>query len=104
MKVEFVSAVDLFKFDNMKRTVNIEIDDELLSTLKVSEQNLPHILKRLLAMALYQSRKVSIGRAAAIAGMKRGEFEDFLFDNGIPNCNLTVEDIDKEIALIRTFE
>ena len=55
-----------------------------------------------LALELFQSDEVSLGRAAEIAGIDRWSFEDVMRERGIKNILHTdsAEVMDKEIALI----
>ncbi|MHC6203769.1 UPF0175 family protein [Breznakiellaceae bacterium SP9] len=48
-------------------------------------------LKQCLAVRLYQSSLVSIGKAAELAGMDRIPFEYFLSNNRIPISNLSLD-------------
>jgi predicted HTH domain antitoxin len=45
------------------------------------------------AISLYLEGKVSIGKAAEIAEMPKGMFEDYLADHHVPISLLTIEDV-----------
>jgi predicted HTH domain antitoxin len=94
---------DLFcNFNVMKSLhVDVEITEDLLSVFKVTRENAGKELKKLAAVALYQMRKISIGRAAAIAGMNRGEFEDYLAEHGVPISNITPQQLNEDIAFLK---
>jgi predicted HTH domain antitoxin len=80
--------------------LDVEITEDLLSTFKVSRENAGEELKRLAAVALYQMHKVSIGRAAEIAAMNRGDFEDYLADHGVTISNITPQQLKEDIAFL----
>lgn len=82
--------------------LDVEISEELLSTFKVSRENAGEELKRLAGVALYQMHKISIGRAAEIAGMNRGDFEDYLTDHGVSISNITPQQLSKDINFLLT--
>ena len=57
-------------------------------------------MKLAIAIRLYIKEKLTLGKAAELAGLSRYEFEESLTDNGIPISNLTFEDILKDIKKI----
>jgi predicted HTH domain antitoxin len=80
--------------------LDVEISEDLLSTFKVSRENAGEELKRLAGVALYQMHKISIGRAAEIAGMNRGEFEDYLGSHGVSISNITPQQLKEDINFL----
>ncbi|WP_369688179.1 UPF0175 family protein [Anaerophaga thermohalophila] len=58
-------------------------------------------IKTTLAVQLYQSQKLTIGKAAQLAGLSRLEFENLLAVNKIPISNLTIDDINKDINKLK---
>lgn len=58
--------------------LNLAIPDEIAAELGVSEQAVGARVKAELAANYYEARLVSLGRAAELAGLKRGEFEALL--------------------------
>lgn len=50
-----------------------------------------------LAIQLYKLKKLTIGKAAQLAGLNRFEFEQELSKNEIPVSNLTESDVLKDI-------
>ena len=59
-------------------TITCTIPEEIASTLGTSEQGVAVLVKAELAAACYEARLVSLGRAAEMSGMRRGEFEGLL--------------------------
>lgn len=61
----------------------IEIDNSILLSLKSSAEELSYKMKFYTAVAFYQKRKLSLGKAAAFVGMDRLDFIKALQDEGI---------------------
>jgi predicted HTH domain antitoxin len=53
----------------------------------------------LLAMKLYEVGKLSLGKAAKLAGYSKGTFIELISKMGVPVVNYPVEELDKEMAL-----
>lgn len=56
-----------------------------------------------LAVALYQSDQISLGRAAEVAGLPYSRMVDELGRRGIPVVRYSVEDLDRELAYVGTL-
>lgn len=56
-----------------------------------------------LAVALYGSDQISLGRAAEVAGLPYGSMVDELGRRGIPVVRYSVEDLDRELEHVRTL-
>ncbi len=82
--------------------LDVEISEDLLSTFNVPQENAGEELKRLAGVALYQMHKISIGRAAEIAGMNQGDFEDYLADHGVAISNITAQQLNRDIDFLLT--
>ena len=76
--------------------IEVDIDESFLSILEVTPENSGKILKQLSAVALYQAKKVTLTEAALISEMNKREFEDFLFDLGVPHEFYTIADYEKD--------
>ncbi|GHU49636.1 hypothetical protein FACS1894200_08500 [Spirochaetia bacterium] len=64
----------------------------------------PAIIEKCLAVRLYQSSLVSIGKAAELAGMDRIAFEYFLSNNRIPISNLSLDTILADAQKIKDMQ
>ncbi len=82
------------------QTISIEFPDDVLLALNESENELKVRIKVTLAMQLYGLNKLTIGKAAQLAGLSRLEFEKELSKNKIPISNLTEKDILKDIKVL----
>jgi len=60
-------------------------------------------LKLWAAISLYQYGKLSLARAANLAGFHRYDFENTLAELGIPISNITLEDVKKELELLKNL-
>lgn len=75
------------------QTISIEIPSDLLVSLNETEQELKERIKVALAVQLYTQEKLTIGKAAQIAGYSRLEFETMLSQQSIPISNLDLSDV-----------
>jgi len=62
----------------------IEIDNSILLSLKSSAEELAYKMKFYTAVALYQKRKLSLGKSAEFVGMDRLDFIKALQNEDIP--------------------
>ena len=60
------------------QTIHIDLPSDILLTLNESEKEMEKRIKISLAIQLYVQQKVTIGKAAQIAGMSRLQFETVL--------------------------
>lgn len=73
--------------------ITIDFPSDILLTLNRNENELRQDIKLALAIRLYRLQKLTIGKAAQIAGLSRLDFETMLSENEVPISNLTIEDI-----------
>ncbi|NEQ70314.1 MAG: UPF0175 family protein [Symploca sp. SIO2D2] len=64
-------------------TITLEISQDILAALKMGVQDLTQNIRLLAAIAFYQEKKLSLGKAAEFAGMNRLAFMDLLSTKGI---------------------
>jgi predicted HTH domain antitoxin len=64
-------------------TVTFEVSQDLLASMKVGSAELAQDIRRLAAIAYFRSKKLSLGKAAELAGMPRLDFMDLLANQGI---------------------
>ncbi|MDC0584200.1 UPF0175 family protein [Bacteroidales bacterium] len=75
------------------QTISVDFPSDILLTLNESEKELKKDIKISLAIQLYLKQKLTIGKAAQIAGVSRFDFETILSENCIPISNLDYDDI-----------
>ena len=83
------------KMSEIKTTLNLPAS--FLFSVKVSESEIPDFIKRTLAIELYREGKLSLGKAAELAGARnKWEMLTLLDKSGVP-LNYTIEDIEKDL-------
>ena len=74
----------------------LELPDDLLSSARMSLDE----VRTELAVTLYASRRLSIGKARELAKMPLWQFRQLLASRRIP-IDLTPDDLDEEIATLQ---
>jgi len=64
-------------------TVSFEVPEDLLASLKTGTTELGRNIRLLAAITYFQEKKLSLGKAAQLAGMNRLVFMDVLAEKGI---------------------
>lgn len=82
-------------------TLHIPIQVELLLSLNESPQEFGEELKRWAAISMYYFGKISLARAASLAGYHRYDFENLLARLNIPISLLDEEDAGRELTLLQ---
>ena len=75
------------------QTISVDFPADIFLTLNETEKELEREIKLMFAVSLYNRQKITVGKAAGIAGLTRLEFEAFLSANKIPISRLTIEDV-----------
>ena len=83
------------------QTITVDFPSDILLTLNENENELKQDIKLSFAIRLYRLEKLTIGKAAQIAGLSRFDFETVLSDNGVSISNLTIEDVINDIQKLR---
>jgi predicted HTH domain antitoxin len=73
--------------------ITVKLPADILLTLNETETELEQQLRISFALRLYGQQKITIGKAAQLAGLSRWQFEILLAENKSPVSNLTFEDI-----------
>ena len=83
----------------VKATVNLP--SSLLAAIKVGEDELDLFVRRSLAVELYREGKLSLGKAAEVAGVRnKWEMLMLLNEKGVP-IDYTVEDAEKDLKTLK---
>ncbi|KAF5419155.1 MAG: putative antitoxin, contains HTH domain [Candidatus Methanocomedens sp.] len=79
----------------VKTTINLPASFPF--SVKVSESDMPDFIKRTLAIELYREGKLSLGKAAELAGARnKWEMLTILDSNGVP-LNYTIKDVEDDL-------
>lgn len=79
--------------------ITMDIPNETLLALKISEQEAEKTLRMIAAVKLFELGRLSSGAAAHLAGIPRVVFLSRLGDYGVDTFRLTEEDLQKETPL-----
>ena len=79
--------------------ITLDIPDEALSALKVSDKEAGGALRMAAAMKLFELGQLSSGAAARLAGVPRVVFLSRLADYGADTFSATAEELSKETRL-----
>ena len=63
--------------------VNVPVPEEILLSLRIESDEFASQMALMTALKLYESRKLSVGQAAAFAGMDEVDFIRFLGQNRV---------------------
>ena len=83
------------------QTITVDFPSDILLTLNENENELKNDIKLSLAIRLYRLQKLTIGKAAQIAGLSHFDFETVLSDNGVSISNLTIDDVLNDAKKLR---
>ena len=79
--------------------ITMDIPDESLLALKLSEDQAEEALRMAAAVKLFELGRLSSGAAARLAGVPRVVFLSCLADYGVDTFRMTAEDFEKETRL-----
>lgn len=84
-----------------KKIVSLEFPSDILLALDSSENEIKEQIRISFAIRLYQTEKLSIGKAAKLAGLSRLKFETLLSENYIPISLLSKDEILGDVSKIK---
>ncbi len=64
-------------------TISFQVSQDLLASLKLGSAALGQSIRLLAAIAYFQDKKLSLGKAAQLAGLNRLHFMDILAEKGV---------------------
>ncbi|MEM9120417.1 MAG: UPF0175 family protein [Cyanobacteria bacterium P01_F01_bin.56] len=87
----------------MRESVTFEISIDLLAALKLGAEDLTRNMRLIAAIAYFQDKKLSLGKAAQLAGMNRLDFMDTLTERGIIAFDYDESMLDSELSGLADF-
>ena len=78
--------------------LNFEIPDEILYSLNMSSTEFINKMRLYSALQFFKDRKLSLGKAAVLAGMEKVRFAFELGKLEIPLINYDSEELEQELA------
>lgn len=91
----------LLSFQIMSTQITLDFPSDIFLALNKNEVELKRDIKISFATSLYLQHKLTIGKAAQMAGLSRLEFENFLSENNIPISNLNLDDVKGDMGKLR---
>jgi predicted HTH domain antitoxin len=82
-------------------TISIDVPNDVFLALNETETELKQRVRITLAVQLYKLQKLTIGKAAQLAGLSRLRFENLLSDNAIAISDLTIDDVMDDIRRLQ---
>ncbi len=82
----------------------MDIPSDIFLALNEDESELKKDIKLSYAIRLYQLQKLTMGKAAQLAGLSRFEFENILADNQISISSLSIEDVREDYKKLKYNE
>jgi len=79
--------------------ISVKVPKDLVRILKVRDEDVPKLVRLYLAIELYREGKVSLGKAAEIAGVSKWEMMEILASKNIP-IQYSVDDLEKDIKTL----
>jgi predicted HTH domain antitoxin len=78
-------------------TLNVEIPKQIMYALNQDENEFINKMKLFTAVEYYREHKLSLGKAAELAGKKKSEFMFYLGSIGESVINYSPDELDKEL-------
>jgi len=81
--------------------ISLDFPADILLALNETENQLVQRIKLAMAVQLYKAQKLTVGKAAQIAGLSRLQFETALAEYNIPVSNLTADEVRDDIGKLQ---
>jgi predicted HTH domain antitoxin len=88
-----------FVMKNMT-AISVDFPRDLIHILKVRDRELPRVLREMVAVELYKDGRISLGKAAEIAGVSKWEMFEILASKKIP-LRYGVDDLKEDLKTLR---
>ena len=88
----------------MSKTLTIQFPDLIIELLGLSPEELEESLKKMIVLELVRKGRLSSGKAAELLGMSRWEFMDLMTEYNVPMTDLTSEELDEQLEILRNIK
>lgn len=85
----------------LTQTIHLDVPADILLNVYNSDKELKQDLQLSLALRLFCKQKLTLGKAAQLAGLTRFEFESFLNDSGVSISLLSLDEITNDSAKLK---
>ena len=83
--------------------IAFSIPEDILVSLRVGVKELQHDMRKRLALYYFRDRRLSLGKAAKLAGMNRFAFMDFLTSEGTALFDYSEDAVNEELSGLRVL-
>ena len=83
------------------RNIRMQIPQDIFIALNINEDEMVFNLKLNYAIELFRSGKLTIGKAAELAGMKRYSFECELSERNMPISDITFQEVKEDVKKLK---
>jgi predicted HTH domain antitoxin len=83
------------------RNLKMQIPQDIFIALNINENEMIYDLKLNYAIELFRSGKLTIGKAAELAGVKRYSFECMLSERNIPISDITFQEVKDDVESLK---
>jgi len=88
----------------MSKTLTIQFPDLIIELLGLSPEGLEESLRKMIVLELVRKGRLSSGKAAELLGMSRWEFMDLMTEYNVPMTDLTSEELDEQLEILRNIK
>jgi predicted HTH domain antitoxin len=84
--------------------LELNIPQDILFTLNVNVSELSQEIKKILAIELYKTTKLSLGQSVKLANICKVDFIKLLGEKGVSIFNWDDEEIQRELETVKSFQ
>jgi len=84
--------------------ITFDVPEDVLASLKIGVKGLELDMRRFLALQYFKNKRLSMGKAAKLAGMNRFDFMDFLASEGIILFEYDESAVQEELSGIKRLK
>ncbi|GBE01729.1 hypothetical protein BMS3Abin08_01162 [bacterium BMS3Abin08] len=83
--------------------ITFNVPEDVLASLKVGVKGLELDMRRFLALQYFKKKRLSMGKAAKLAGMNRFDFMDFLVSEGVVLFDYDESAVEEELGGVKRY-